>query len=215
LIPLCLEALKLDRKYGTARVAMSLLYKKWDFLFDPEELEIIDKYDVDNTRNSDQENFQKNIKICENRWIEFCKEKPVEKVPEKLEEPVVIRISPESYDFGGIGDCFIDLLETENFEKTKISITHLIGKKRKLRAIKNIEIQPVLPKRRKKTEKVEKANSKKERRKELVLEHNSAFSLIMPYVLLTEIKSEFNDCLGSALNESAIVSEQLGMKITV
>ena len=43
----------------------------------------------------------------------------------------------------------------------------------------------------------------------MVMEHNSSFSLVMPYLLSPELKFEFNDCFGSALNESAINSEQL------
>ena len=43
----------------------------------------------------------------------------------------------------------------------------------------------------------------------LVIEHNTAFAQVMPFLLSEEIRAEFADSCGAALNESAIVSEQL------
>ena len=117
----------------------------------------------------------------------------------------VDKIHPECYDLFSLGNCLLNLFENdpkiftrENLQLTKreIDVTHLIGKKRKIRAVKNIEIQRVAPKKRRKMDKTDKSqNSKKDRRKEneMVLEHNSAFSLIMPYLLTTELKFEFNE----------------------
>lgn len=176
-------------------------------------MSFLPNYDLSNTKLSDQENFQKKVKLCEERWVEFCRQ-PAEsfKIPTIKPSVKVTSLYPESYSLYSMGNCLYNLCDETGYDtKLEVDVNHLIGKKRRLRAIKNIEIQRIPPKKRRKTDKSDKLNSKKDRRKEheLVLEHNSAFSLIMPYLLTTELKFEFNDCFGSALNESAIATEQL------
>ena len=91
----------------------------------------------------------------------------------------------------------------------EISISNLVGKKRPLKMIKNIEIVKVPAKKRRKADKSEKGIKKDRRKENDVIEHNTAFAQVMPFLLSEEMRLEFSDSYGNALNESAIISEQL------
>ena len=75
--------------------------------------------------------------------------------------------------------------------------------------IKNIEIVKVPAKKRRKADKSEKGIKKDRRKENDVIEHNTAFAQVMPFLLSEEMRLEFSDSYGNALNESAIISEQL------
>lgn len=91
----------------------------------------------------------------------------------------------------------------------EISISNLVGKKRPLKMIKNIEIVKVPAKKRRKADKSEKGIKKDRRKENDVIEHNTAFAQVMPFLLSEEMRLEFSDTYGNALNESAIISEQI------
>lgn len=75
--------------------------------------------------------------------------------------------------------------------------------------IKNIEIVKVPAKKRRKADKSEKGIKKDRRKENDVIEHNTAFAQVMPFLLSEEMRLEFSDTYGNALNESAIISEQI------
>ena len=78
-----------------------------------------------------------------------------------------------------------------------------------VKAIKDIVIEPVDNKsrKRKKGRAVDIDRDNKRRKKEDVLDMDSGFSLILPYILTQRIKNAYQDTAGSALNQSAISAE--------
>ena len=101
------------------------------------------------------------------------------------------------------------LINHHDKNTAEISISNLVGKKRPLKMIKNIEIVKVPAKKRRKADKSEKGIKKDRRKENDVIEHNTAFAQVMPFLLSEEMRLEFSDSYGNALNESAIISEQL------
>ena len=112
----------------------------------------------------------------------------------------------KSYSLAAIGKSLINHYDKNTAE---ISISNLVGKKRPLKMIKNIEIVKVPAKKRRKADKSEKGIKKDRRKENDVIEHNTAFAQVMPFLLSEEMRLEFSDSYGNALNESAIISEQL------
>jgi len=206
-----LAALKLDRKYGTARLALLKILQSHSVMFDDDEISVAESYDLENCTERDEKIFEKLFSKYEKRWIKYCKYTPLPPESSVTPQLKICELKCNKYSFASIGKSLVkNISKFDEGEFHRVSVAHLGGKKRRLKAIENVQISTVDPKRRKKDKSLK--LPKKDRRKassEDITEHSSAFSLIIPYLLPQEYRHEFNDCLGSSLNESAVQPEQL------
>ena len=58
-----LSALKLDRKYGTARLALLKILQSYPVMFDEDEISIAESYDLENCIERDEKIFEKQFSI--------------------------------------------------------------------------------------------------------------------------------------------------------
>ena len=76
------------------------------------------------------------------------------------------------------------------------------------RALEDIKIEPVnLKKRRKTKNALDSEGNSKRQKKEEILDLNSGFSMILPYIFDTKLKNEYQDIKGGALNQSALIGK--------
>ena len=150
------------------------------------------------------------MQAAEKRWVKYAGPKPV--IDEPIESTVKFDLNLRKFSYDGLAESLLIIYNSNSINNVRdgeINLPEIMKVGHSVKAIKDIVIEPVDNKsrKRKKGRAVDIDRDNKRRKKEDVLDMDSGFSLILPYILTQRIKNAYQDTAGSALNQSAISAE--------